>query len=386
VSAIAYVAFDGFYVAGLSRKDPALAKAPLAVLRSRRVLDSSQSARKIGIVPGMSASEAKYAGHGKRVRFIEYEPQDYTDAASKWLDVCCEYCSVVEPIEPHCAFLDLSALAGAREIALPLAADIYNAVRICPRIGIASSKLVARAAMEVVPEGEDAMTLAPMPIESLWTAKPEYIRRLRFLGYRTIGEVAQLPAEVLHGQFGQDGLQLTLFARGKDRSPVKPIYPPERLMAKFNFPQPARLDQEVEAGLKSLAYHLGNILRARDCQTKIIELEVVFDSRAIKRAVREFVNPMQSPGALLTGIRLTLRRIALDRDITSIRTRLINVAPAERGQLDLVEQTNQTDTPPAIERLKSALGKDIIKRASEVEPPRRRRVLRAYGGKPKWIS
>ncbi|MBA3725364.1 MAG: hypothetical protein H0W86_02670 [Armatimonadetes bacterium] len=380
MSVVAFVTFDGFYVAGLSRIEPVLAKA-VAVVRARKVLDSSPGARKIGIHPGMAASEARYASQGSKMRFVDYRESDYAETSARWLDICCEYTAIIEPVEPHCAFLDLSTLAGARELALAMSADIYGAVRICPRIGIASSKLVARLTGQVIPEGGDAGFLAQLPIESLWMAKPEHLRRLSFLGYRTIGEVARLPLEVLQKQFGQAGLQISLWVRGMDRTPVRPLYPPEELSARFTFPQPVRLDQEVEAGLKALAEHFGSVLRTRDMQTKQIELEVVFEGNRVESAARCFVNPMQSPGALLTGLRLTLRLVALGSEIYSIRARFPKIEPSDRSQMTLDATVKDAEKANgAIKQLQETFGQGIIKRAGEVEAPRRQKFLKAFLG------
>src|SRR5438477_11644914 len=178
MSAVAFVTFDGFYSACIARKEPELARAAIAVLRAKNVLDSSQPARRLGIRPGMAAPEARYAARGASVRFVNFQESDYIQESRRWLDVCAEYTTVIEPTDPHSAFLDLSAIAGAREMSIPLAADIYSALRLCPRIGIASGKLAAKLASE--PIHEDGAFLAPLPLDSLWQAEPEHLRRLTF--------------------------------------------------------------------------------------------------------------------------------------------------------------------------------------------------------------
>lgn len=358
-----------------------MAKTPLAVIRSGKVLDASAEARRMGITPGMANSEARYASRSSEVRFVNYKPEDYLELSRRWMDTCCEFSSVLEPVEPQCAFLDLSALPGAREMAVPLAADLYHSIKLCPRIGIASSKLTARLAPEPIPEGCDASFLAPLSIHSLWLARAEHLRRLDFLGYRLIGDVAKLPQQLLVEQFGQEGVRISLLARGAERSAVRALYPPDELSARFRFIQPARKDAELEAGLKYLANHLGEILQARDQQTTQIQIEAAFENQTAA-ALRTFSKPMQSPGALLTGLRLSLRMLEINQDVYSLYARFPNVETAQRKQLTLDSTNkNKKDVENALKRVKETFGNAAIKKADEVVVSRRQQLLGRIGWK-----
>src|SRR5688572_25404643 len=169
MGATAYLSFAGFYTATLARKKPAAGGC--VVLRDRLVLDSNAAARAMGIAPGIAASEARYAARGGEVQFVDYRPEDYAEEARRWLDVCAEYTGVIEPVDPHCAYLDLRAVPSPHEVCEPLAADVYRAIRLCPQVGMANSKLVARLAGRALRPGDDAGFLAALPIESLWPVK-----------------------------------------------------------------------------------------------------------------------------------------------------------------------------------------------------------------------
>lgn len=376
MGATAYLSFAGFYTAALARKEPAAGAR--AVLREKAVLDSDAQARAMGIVPGIASSEARYAARGGQVQFVDYKPGDYADEARQWLDVCAEYTSVIEPIEPHCAYLDLQAQPSPHEIAEPLAADLYRSVRLCPQIGIANSKLVARVAGRALWPGQDAAVFAALPIESLWPVKVEHRRRLRFLGYRTIGEVASLPSSLLTKQFGDEGLSILRWAMGIDESRVRALYPPEEVSAKFYFPQPARNDAEIETALLHLARDLSSMLSSRDAQTRKVALQAAFE-RKERRAERTFNTPMRSVGAILTGLRLTLRQIELNDDVCALFVNLLH-EPATDAQYAMETSRSAADASPAVERLKETFGANAIYTANEVATPRRRLLLRAYQG------
>src|SRR5688500_1320377 len=118
MGATAYLSIAGFYTAALARKKPVVGGC--VVLRNKLVLDANAPARAMGIVPGIASSEARYAARGGEVRFVDFKPEDYTEEAKRWLDICAEYTGVIEPIDSHCAYLDLRALPSPHEIAEPL--------------------------------------------------------------------------------------------------------------------------------------------------------------------------------------------------------------------------------------------------------------------------
>src|SRR5581483_1413626 len=269
--------------------------------------------------PGMTAQEARYAARAlqktTQAVFHAFKEEQFAADSHRWLDICKQYAGAIQPIEPHQAFLNLDQLAGARRIVQQLKTELQASTKLKPQIGIAQTMLTARIAAEhnaIVAEGEDAQYLNSLPIEKLWPADPSVIKRLRYLGYRTIGEVAALPLDILRKQFGQHGDQLHAWCQGKDHRIVKPLYPPAELLAAFHFPQPARLQQEIEPALHKIAQTLALRLSSFDKQCLEIQLTIVFDENISRTTNREFLHPMQSAGSLLTGLRLTLKRIAID--------------------------------------------------------------------------
>lgn len=91
--------------------------------------------------------------------------------------------------------------------------------------------LLARGAVAsiVVACGTEAQTLAPLPVQLL-DLSPALLVRLQRLEVRTLGDLAQLPRQLLARRFGPLGEQLCIWARGLDLTqtpgPV-PAMPPE---------------------------------------------------------------------------------------------------------------------------------------------------------------
>lgn len=106
-------------------------------------------------------------------------------------------------------------IAAARKAGLPVG------------VGIAASKLAARVAAGlpgspvVVPGGEEARFLAPLPLERL---APEVgtAAALARWGIRSIGDLARLPAAEVASRLGETGRRLHETARGVDPMPLLP--------------------------------------------------------------------------------------------------------------------------------------------------------------------
>ena len=101
------------------------------------------------------------------------------------------------------------------------------------RVGIAASKLAARVAAElpqsptVVPEGEEAAFLAPLPLTRL-APQMEAWTTLERWGIDSIGALARLPESEIASRLGELGRELHWAARGVDPRPLTPRQlPPE---------------------------------------------------------------------------------------------------------------------------------------------------------------
>jgi len=121
-----------------------------------------------------------------------------------------------------------------KSAALSLARDIISAVEkasLPVRVGIATSKLAARIAAGlphtpvVVPAGEEAAFLAPLPLSRL-APEAEIAETLARWGIRSVGDFARLPEGEVASRLGEIGRELHTTARGFDPRPLMPRLPP----------------------------------------------------------------------------------------------------------------------------------------------------------------
>lgn len=164
----------------------------------------------------------------------------YRAASEKVMALLNDLTPFVQQISIDEAFLDVSVLRQAGDaVARRLQVQIADQLGLPSSIGVASNKLVAKIAnnigksgarltvsgtpnaVTVIPPGEEAAFLAPLPIEELWGVGPRTAEKLHQLNITTIGDLAGFQPRDLQAWFGKNGLDLLERARGEDHRPVE---------------------------------------------------------------------------------------------------------------------------------------------------------------------
>jgi protein ImuB len=212
--------------------------------------------------------------------------------------------------------------------------------------------LVARSrpGLTVVPAGEEAATLAPLPIASLDLDEG---RRQLFerWGLATLGDLAALPANGLAERFGPDGPRWRRAARGEDDQPLVPAPPPEAFACALE------LDWPVD-GLEPLSFFLARVLeplcaglveRHRRAAAVTLDLGLVDGSRHRR---------MLKPAAPSADARTWRTLLRLDLETNPPRDAIQSVAvsaeptPARPVQFSLLDPAQ-----PSPERLAETLAR-----------------------------
>jgi DNA polymerase-4 len=156
----------------------------------------------------------------------------YARESRRVMDILRRFTDRVEPVSIDEAFLDVTAGARAlgpgETVARRLKDEIHGETGLTASVGVATSKLVAKVASDmrkpdglvVVPPGEEATFLAPLPVRRLWGVGPRMEEQLAKLGVVTIGDLAALEPSRLERRLGTHGHDLQLLARGVDQREV----------------------------------------------------------------------------------------------------------------------------------------------------------------------
>jgi DNA polymerase-4 len=198
----------------------------------------------------------------------------------------------VEQISIDEAFLDISDMSEpAARIALTLQAGIKNELHLPSSIGIASNKLVAKIATEVgkksnkksneppfgltiVPAGEEAKFLAPLPADMLWGVGPKTSARLAELGIHTIGDIAHWPEKEMTSLFGENGRDLWRHAQGIDNRPIVTESETKSISQEITFNVDVRDEGTLENTLREQAREVARQLRKNDLAGKTVKLKI----------------------------------------------------------------------------------------------------------------
>jgi DNA polymerase-4 len=193
--------------------------------------------------------------------------EDCREAQEEWLELASQFTGVIEPEDRNSAYLDLSSHPKPVDIARRFLERLARLTGCEPILGAGASKWLALLSADTY--GEHLLPLeerglSPISTLSLSPISIEQRERLRFLGYHTIGQVADLPMSTLRGQFGDDALRILLAARGSWKDPVEALYPPNTLSERFIFDGAIASSLLLDEALVSLGHRIGVRLEAAE--------------------------------------------------------------------------------------------------------------------------
>lgn len=217
---------------------PEIQDLPVAVAGSAEerhgiILTRNPLARKYGVKTGEAIWQAK-----QKCPQLVCVPPDYplyVRFSAKMRAIYEQYSPRVESFGLDEAWIDLSAPGMTLERGARVADEIRLRIRselgITVSVGVADNKIFAKLGSDL--KKPDAVTLLrprdyaarvfPLPVGALLYVGPSTQRRLAQIGVTTIGALAQCDPALLRLRFGKNGLTLSAFARGEDRSPVMPV-------------------------------------------------------------------------------------------------------------------------------------------------------------------
>jgi DNA polymerase-4 len=231
---IVHLDLDAFFAAVEVLEHPDLAGKPLLIggrPEDRGVVaTASYEARAFGAHSAMPMSRALALCPDAIVLPTRHDV--YRDYSRRVMSVVSEASPVVEQVSIDEAYLDLTdqvtAWAETVEAARSLQRRIKEEIGLTSSLGVATNKLVAKVASDrdkpggltVVPPGEEATFLAPLPVRALWGVGPVTAEKLAEMGVTTVAELAQVPEGALRDRFGRNGAVMARMARGVDQRPV----------------------------------------------------------------------------------------------------------------------------------------------------------------------
>lgn len=320
---VSWVEIQGLYAAAAREAGLAAEGRPVVILRGGRAFDGCREAFAAGLQLGSPARQVLRDVPGAVQ--VDWADVDAAARARAFWDRCLAHTPYVEPVEPHQVLLGLplpddpaqGKVSRRLQEEVRALAEAAASFGFAAFAGVGTSRLVARAAAQalraeflerrpgtapqrldavqpasprrpgsgqtvaIVPPGEEARFLAPLPIGYL-PCPPEVRRRLRQLGLARIGEAARVSEDEWVRQLGPQGRLVARWSRGIDPEPVKPAYPPRRLARRSELAGGVRerdpLERELSRSAALLAAQLDR--RGEGCQQVGLILELA-DGRVL---------------------------------------------------------------------------------------------------------
>ncbi len=290
---------------------------------------------------------------------------------------------LVEQISIDEAFLDVSDLPQTGEtLARRLQATIRDELGLPSSLGAATNKLVAKIgtdvgkasvrtggypnAIMVVPPGQEADFLAPLPVMALWGVGPKTAEQLTRLGITTIGELAAWPEADLTRRFGKAGYDLARHARGIDDRPIETARETKSISQETTFARDVSDGSFLRQTVRELSDQVGRRLRLSGLAGTTVKLKLRWpDFTTLSRQVT-----LPQPTDLDDEIFAASQKLFEGEWRPGRPVRLLGVGVSGLGppmrQLSLWDEKPEKDRRllEAVDRLREKFGDDVLKRGN----------------------
>jgi DNA polymerase-4 len=293
---------------------------------------------------------------------------------------------LVEQLSIDEAFLDVSELPEpAGEIARQLQAGINDSIGLPCSLGVATNKLVAKIAnnigkasatpgkppnaIKIIPPGQEAAFLAPLPVKALWGVGPKTADKLTRLGLQTIGDLATYPESGLARQFGKLGRDLAQRAKGIDDRPVTPEHEAKSVSQETTFARDVSDGDRLRQTVRRLSEQVGRQLRRKKLSGSTIKMKLRWaDFTTLTRQVT-----LPQPTDLDIEIFQAALRLFEQTWIKGKPVRLLGVGvsgfehPAvQLGLWDATDHSEAEQLQSALDALRDRFGSGAIRRGSQL--------------------
>jgi DNA polymerase IV len=292
----------------------------------------------------------------------------------------------IEQISIDEAFLDITGTELRYGTPEKLARLLHDRVRdefgLPCSIGVASNKLVAKIATEqakpnnirIVPVGEEAAFLAPLPVRALWGVGPKTAAILKGLGIETIGQIAQARSDELAYRLGKNGAaDLLRRAHGSDESPVEDERVVKQISQETTFVKDVADVKYLRATLLELSEGVGRHLRESDLSARTIAIKLRYGDFSTFTRQTTLPQPIDLDQDIFAQAGSLFEQHWTKRAIRLIGVAARQLSPTAR-QLDLFEQRNDRAErlTRTVDDIRHKYGTESLKRGSTLRPPKRR--------------
>ena len=381
---------NGFFASVELLRHPELAHLPVAVggdseTRHGIVLAKNEAAKKYGI----KTAETLWQARKKCPELIVLPPHhsEYSRFSKIINGIYTQYTDLVEPFGIDESWLDVTNTYhlfadSPQQLADKLRRRIKYETGLTISVGVSFNKIFAKLGSDY--KKPDATTVIsrenyreivwPLPVQDLIYVGKSTQNALNEMGIHTIGQLAQMPREILERRFGKHGSQLYRYANGLEDSPVESYYAEKevksigsgntfsRNLTNMADIRPALMSLSEDVGMrlrKHGMYANGVQLTIRDPdfytftrQKKIPSTDVTQD---IYKAALDLFEKNHSPGSPVRL--LTVTAIDLEKEKRAAQLSLFETQATEK-------QDKGEKLQAAIDRIRGKYGNSSVQSAT----------------------
>ena len=293
VRTIIHLDLDAFYCAVEELHNSSLHGKPFAVggrPEGRGVVSScSYAARRMGIHSAMPMARAVQICPDLII--LPGNHREYGRKSRQVMEILRQTSTLVEQLSIDEAFLDVTTIGGESfQLAKDLQSRIFKETQLPCSLGIASNKLVAKIAtdigkasiqtdtypnaIQIVPPGQEAEFLAPLPLETLWGVGPKTAETLKRSGMQNIGDLANWPVNDLAKRLGKIGFDLHDRANGIDTRPVTPHRDPKSISQEVTYGKDTNDREKIKRTLHRQSRQVSASLKRKNFVGSTVKLKL----------------------------------------------------------------------------------------------------------------
>jgi DNA polymerase-4 len=383
---ILHVDMDAFYASVEERDNPELRGKPVIVGGSagqRGVVSAaSYEARRFGVHSAMpTATARRLCPHGV---FLPVRMRHYATVARQIREILLSFTPLVEPLSLDEAFLDVRGCEGlfgpAPQIARRIKERVRDETGLVASVGVAPNKFLAKLASDlrkpdalvVVPADGVAAFLNPLPVGRIWGIGAKAEKRLHALGLHTVGQLAELPEEVLAGHFGETGRHVWRLANGLDGRLVVPDREAKSISTETTFAQDIGDAEVLRVWLLDLVEQLAARLRRHGLRGRTIELKLRSSDFRTRSRSLSLADATDVTDTIWQAARALLDR-SLTRDVLPLRllgvgaSKLTRDAAVQGDLFDGEHTHRQSQLDRTVDAIRGQFGSTSIQRGSLVD-------------------
>lgn len=383
---------DAFYAAVEQLDDPSLRGKPILVGgRSGRgvVTTASYEARPFGVGSAMPMSEA--LRRCPKAIVVPPRFERYTEISKIIMSVFRDFSPVVEPLSLDEAFMDLTGaegiFGGPRAMGNQIRAAVFKATTgLTVSVGVANSKFVAKVASDYrKPDGLTVVApwrvrefLDPQPIRRLWGVGKKTEPRLKRLGLHSIRDVFDADPTWLSVELGSLGRHIYRLAHNDDPRPVRRGRRAKSVGAEYTLGKDVRGAEAIKPHLLHAADRIAPRLRKKGHLAGGVRVKL--KTHRFELHTRQMVldEPTDHADTLYQAALSLLPKFDLRPPMRLVGLAAYNILgegdPIQGSLFDQPERVDDQELDRAIDTVREKFGKDLIKRAVDVDNTWRQRA------------